>query len=1085
MRVTLAFLVFAFSAVSVFAQANSGSIRGTVTDPSGAVIPSAKVTLTNVSTGVQQTVTTDGLGDYLFEFLPPATYRINAEVSGFKKFVRESVTLDVTRQLRVDIGLEPGQLTDTVSVNAEASLIETETGALGTTVENRQVTELPLLGRDPQSLRLLAPGVVNTNNGPITQGGLVRKDPYYIDGVNSSLHVWSGNPVNPNPDVIQEFKTLTNSFSAEYGESSGAIMISTTKSGTNAFHGTLFEFWRNDVLNASNFFAHKVPVLRRNQYGGTVGGPIKKNKTFFFFDTQITKQIGAAAFTNITVPLPEFRAGDFSRILGAQLGTDALGRPVFKNEIFDPSTTRTIADSSGKSVVIRDPFPGNAIPANRINPAALKVQALFPTAQINTPFANFTNFGSTLNDNLEWDAKVDHSFSDNDKLTVRYSQRRFNTDQPTAFGRLAGGPLPGTLGPGFTKNPGKQVAINEVHIFSPRATNSLNIGWFQVYPKRTTPGYGTISENDLGIFGMPNGAQKLGTPYFNFLNFEQLGATTDTLFFELQNNNSLTDVASLVLGRHSLKFGGEARHLRTDNLQPGPMNTSWTFNTNFTDQRGFNGTGFDYAGFLLGLPQAMNYSIFPDYFRTRTAVYALFLQDDIRVSRKLTVNLGIRWDAPLWYHEAQNRSSNFNLGQGQYQQLGVNGFRNTPWNNNWLNFGPRFGFAYSPFADSKLVVRGGFGMFTVGTLSAGANGFMNNTPLFADSDVGRYTSTDQITPKVTLNQIAYAPADKTGKNATSVAVFPDHNSMSYFEQYNVNVEREFKSVLLEVGYAGTRGVHLQYGSYNLNAIPVALAPLAQGKFAAPYVPYPQYPIGVTSNSWIGSSNYNSLQVKAEKRFSTGLGFIAAYTFSKLIDVGQLGYRDPVVNRNLDRGLAPDNAPHRLTAAYNYEVPFGRGKKWFTKGPLAYVFGGWEVSGITTFQSGFTLTPSTTVNTCVCGNNFAVPNVSGNPNIDPSQRSYGRWFNINAFSIPGQYTIGNAGRGIINGPHLFNTDLNGAKRFPLPWREGMSLEFRAEFYNAFNTPQFNDPNTTIGSGTAGQITGSKNERQGQLALKLYW
>ncbi len=1082
MRLVIATLAFG---VGLFGQANSGSIRGTVTDPSGAVVASARVALTNVKTGVLQNAVSNGSGDYVFEFLPPGDYRVEAEVPGFKKFVRESVTLDVARQLRVDVGLEAGQVSETVTVSSQASLVETETGALGTTVENRQVTELPLLGRDPQSLRLLAPGVVNTSNGPITQGGLVRKDPYYIDGVNSSLHVWSGNPVNPNPDVIQEFKTLTNSFSAEYGESSGAIMISTTKSGTNDFHGTLFEFWRNDVLNASNFFAHKVPVLRRNQYGGTVGGPIKKNKTFFFFDIQITKQIGAGAFTNITVPLPEFRAGDFSRILGGQIGTDALGRPVYKNQIFDPDTTRTVTDAAGKSVVIRDAFPNNMIPASRFNPAALKVQALFPPPQINTPFANFSAFGSTLNDSKEWDAKVDHSFSENDKLTVRFSQRTSSAEQPTAFGRIAGGPLPGTLGPGFSKSSGRQVAVNEVHIFSPAATNSLNLGWFQVYPKRTTPGYGVISENDLGIFGMPNGAQKLGTPYFNFLNFEQLGATTDTLFFELQNNNSLTDVASVVLGRHTIKFGGEARHLRTDNLQPGPMNTSWTFNTNFTDQRGFSATGFDYASFLLGLPQTMNYSIFPDYFRTRTSVYALFLQDDFRVSRKLTVNLGLRWDAPLWYHEAQNRSSVFDLTKGEYQQLGVNGFRNTPWDNNWLNFGPRVGFAYSPLTSSRLVFRGGFGMFTVGTLSAGANGFMNNTPLFADSDVGRYNSTDQITPRITLDTIPYAPADKTGRNATSVGVFPAHNPMSYFEQWNFNVEHEFKSVLFEIGYAGTRGVHLQYGSYNLNAIPVAQSPIAQGRFVSPFVSYPQYPNGVTSNSWIGSSNYNSLQVKAERRFSTGLGFIAAYTFSKLIDVGQLGYRDPLVNRNLDRGLAPDNAPHRFTAAYNYELPLGKGKRWASHGPLAYIVGGWEVSGITTFQSGFTLTPSTSVNTCVCGNNFAVPNVSRNPNIDPSQRSYPRWFDVTAFSIPAQYTVGNSGRGIINGPHVFNTDLNGAKRFPLPWREGISLEFRAEFYNAFNTPQFNDPNVTIGSATAGQITGSKNERQGQLALKLYW
>jgi hypothetical protein len=1054
-------------AVCAFGQANTGSIRGTVSDSSGAVVPGAKIGLTNVKTGVQSSTTTDGLGAYLFEFLPPGEYRVEAEVSGFKKVIRENITLDVARQLRVDIGLEAGQVSETVSVTARSSLVETETGTLSTTVETAQVANLPSISRNPQDMRLLAPGVVNTNNGPITQGGLVRKDPYYIDGVNSSFHVWSGNPVNPNPDVIAEFKTLTNSFSAEYGETSGAVMVSTTKSGTNEYHGTLFEFWRNDALNAGNFFAHTVANLRQNQYGGTAGGPIRKNKTFFFFDIQRTSMKGAAAFTNITVPTAAFRQGDFSRL-------SAL--------IFDPATTQTIPGSANP---VRDPFPGNKIPSNRINSAALKVQALYPAPQVDQNFANFNSFGATTNTVTEYDIKLDHNFSEKDKITIRWSERRTATNQPAAFGPDVGGPLPGTLGPGYLKNTGRQAVMNWIHLFGARATNNLNIGWFDQYPKRTIPGYGKYNNFDLGIFGMPNGGDRIGVPYFNFTNFEQLGATTDTLFFELQNNNNLTDVASVVLGRHTVKFGGEARHIRTDNLQPGPQNTAWTFNSLFTDQRGVAGTGFDYAGFLLGLPSTMNYTIYPDFFRSRTSVYALFIQDDVRVNRKLTLNLGLRWDAPLWYHEAQNRSGVFDLKQGQYQVFGQNGFRDTPWENNWVNLGPRFGLAWSPLAGSHLVVRSGFGLFKVGTNSAGANGFMITSPIFADSDVGRFATTDQINWKTTLDKIPYVRADPTGRNAASVQVFPDHNPMSHFMQYNVNIENEFKSILFEIGYAGSRGVHLQYGAYNLNAIPLNLAPAAQGRFISPYAAYPQYPSGVTSNSWIGSSNYNSLQIKAERRFSSGLGFIAAYTFAKLIDVGQLGYRDPLGNRTLDRGLAPDNAPNRLTVAYSYRLPFGTGGKWITRGPLVYPLGGWALSGITTFQSGFSLTPGLTPNSCVCGNNLAVPNVSKNPRLDVSQRNFSRWFDTSAFSAPAQYTVGNAGRGLIYGPHTFNTDLSGTKRFPLPFREGMDIEFRAEFYNAFNSPQFSDPNVTLGAGTFGRITASKNERRGQLALKMHW
>ena len=1075
-----------FSAAMLFSQGNTGSIRGTISDATTAVVPGAKVTLTNVRTGVQVSATTDGLGNYLFDFLPAGAFRVDVESAGFKKVTRDNISLDMARQLRVDVTLEPGQVTETVNVQARAALVETETGQLSTTVENKQVVSLPLVGRNPQDFRLLVPGVVNTPNGPITQGGLVRKDPYYIDGVNSSNHVWGGNPANPNPDVIQEFKVLTNSFTAEYGETSGAIMSSVTKSGTNEFHGSLFEFYRNDKLNAGNFFSHARPILRRNQWGGTVGGPIIKNRTFFFFDIQYTEQRGTATFTNITVPLAAFKGGDFSRILGAQIGTDAMGRPVARNQIFDPLSTKTIQDSAGRDVVIRDPFPGNRIPAARFSPAAVKIQDFYPAPQIDTPFANFNSVGPIKNSNYEWDLKFDHNFSVNDKIGTRYSQRLFITDQPTAFGRIAGGQAPGTLGPGFSRNPGRQAVVNWVHLFGPRATNNLNIGWFQVYPKRTTPGHGVINNFDLGIFGMPNGGDKLGTPYFNFLNFQQLGATTDTLFFELQNTNSIHNTASLMLGRHNLKFGGEARHLRTDNLQPGPMNTSWSFNTFFTDQRGFNGTGFDYAGFLLGLPATMNYSIYPDYFRSRASVYALFVQDDIRVNRKLTVNLGLRWDAPLWYREAQNRSGVFDLNKGEYQLLGQNGFRVTPWENNWKNFGPRLGFAYTPTADARLVVRGGYGVFVVGLHSSGANGFLLTSPMFADADVGRYNSTDQINWKTTLDRIPYEAADKLGRNATSVSLFPDHNPMSLFQQWNLNVQNEWKGIMYEVGYAGSRGSHLHYGAYNMNAIPVSRALEARGRLAAPFIPFPRYPNGVTSQSWIGSSIYSGLLMKVERRFASGLGFLASYTWSKLIDVGQLGYRDPVGNRNLDRGLAPDNVPHRFVTGYNYELPFGKGRRWANQiGPLDYVLGGWELNGITTFQSGFTLSPGVSTNTCVCGNNAARPDVSKNPHLSGSERSLDRWFDVSAFAIPAQYTIGNAGRGLIQGPGLINFDVNIAKRFRLPWREGMNIEYRAEFYNFFNTPQFADPNTTIGAGTAGRITGARNERQGQMALKLYF
>ncbi|HWB96124.1 MAG TPA: hypothetical protein VG672_05465, partial [Bryobacteraceae bacterium] len=659
----------------------------------------------------------------------------------------------MNRQLRIDVVLETGSITETVNVAAHTPLLETETGALSSTIENRQVVSLPTLGRNPQDFRLLVPGVVQNRDGnTITQGGLVRKDPYYIDGSHSSNHVWSGNPVNPNPDVLQEFKVLTNSFSAEYGETSGAVMQSTTKSGTNEFHGTLFEFLRNDKLNGGNYYTHTRPIVRRNQYGGTIGGPIIRNKTFFFFDMQFTKQRGTSAFNNLSVPSAAFRAGDFS----------ALTNNGVLTQIFDPLTGQTV-----NGQVVRQPFAGNLIPASRISPAAQNVQKLYPLPQTSANFANYTNFGSVRDDNYEFDIKIDHNFSDSDKFFARYSQRRsINTPAQAFPDPDAGGRNPGQLGFGPTRSPGKQAVVNYVHIFSPRVTNDLHLGWFQVFPKRTVAGYGDVSTNSLGILGMPNGDDKLGTPDFQFTNFAPLGSSGDTLFFELQNSNSLVDVVSWVHNRHTIKFGGEARMIRTDNLQPNPGTTQWNFDPIYTNQVGVPNTGSDYASFLLGLPRSFLFRIFPGYFQSRSSVFALFVQDDIRVNRKLTLNLGLRWDAPLWYHEAQDRSGVFDLDKGEYQRFGQNGFRRTPWDNDLNNFGPRFGFAYNPL--SGLVVRGGYGMFSVGTMSSGAFGFMLSDPIFADSDVGRYTTTDQIHWLTTLDRIPYTPADKTGRNSTLV-----------------------------------------------------------------------------------------------------------------------------------------------------------------------------------------------------------------------------------------------------------------------------------------------------------------------------
>ena len=426
--------------------------------------------------------------------------------------------------------------------------------------------------------------------------------------------------------------------------------------------------------------------------------------------------------------------------------------------------------------------------------------------------------------------------------------------------------------------------------------------------------------------------------------------------------------------------------------------------------------------------------------------------------------------------------SSFSRDGLQYQQFGQNGIRRTPWKNDYNNFGPRLGFAYN--AAAHTIIRGGFGIFSVGTMSSGAFGFLLSDPIFADADAGRYNSIDQLTPRTSLDRIPYEPADKLGRNALSVNAFPESNPMSYFSQWNLNVQREVKGFLFEAGYAGSKGSHLQYGAYNLNAIPVALSPQAQGRRIAPFVQYPQYPNGVTMNSWIGSSGYHSLHIKSERRFSGGLTYIAAFTFAKLINTGENGYRDPLGNRNLDRGISLDSSPYRFTVAPVYELPFGRGRKFAIQSrALDAAVGGWEVSAVGTIQAGFPLNPGNSVDTCNCGS-ATYPNVSGNPNLAKGERTVNRWFDTTKFSQPAQWTIGNAGRGLVWGPGLKSVDFTMSKYFN--FTERFRAQFRLEAYNLTNTPYFAQPNVQNGAGTFGRITAVSNSgRQLQLALKFHF
>jgi hypothetical protein len=1073
----------------IYSQSNTGTLRGTVLDSSGSVVPAARITLGNVETGVKFETVANESGEYAFEFLQGGQYRLSAQVQGFKQFNRTGVLIEAAKLVRVDISLETGEIQQSVEVSAQTLQVDTDSSTLNTTVNNALFTELPSSSRDPRSLVALVPGYASSGS---TNGGPSGFDPYYVDGVSASNHVSGGDTnIKPNIDTIQEVRFLTNNDSAEYGATTGAVTIAVMKSGTNSFRGTLFEFWQNNVLNAGDFFAHVAPRLRYNQFGGVVGGPIRKNKTFFFADVLIQDSPLQTVFSNITVPIAAYKAGDFSSLLKSKsVGTDALGNNVLQGAVFNPLSQRSITNAAGQSVWVRDPFPGNIVPTSLFSPAAVKIQQGFLQPQLAQATQNWTGVAPGWNKYKNFDIKIDHHFNESNRLTARYSSQGVDTWSPALdLGSLTGAD-PGER----TQYTGRNSSISYVRVFGARAINNLIVSNGNQYPHRGLAGAGSVSENDLGIYGMPNGAEKTGFPTFTFTNFQAFGSPQTKLWIELQNEDTLNDTFSLTLGKHSVKMGGMFRYYMTNNFQPLGQQGNWTFSANMTNQPGLSSTGFDYASFLLGLPQSFTYTLFPDYFRTRATTYGLFVQDDFRVSRKLTLNVGLRWDLPSWFHEAGNRSGVYSLQAGQYVQFGQSGFRTSVYDQAYANFEPRLGFAYSPFGNSKTVVRGGYGIFYEGSYAMGSSGLLPTSPIFADSDVGRYTSTDNIHWATTLDKIPYSPASKTGTNAASVAVYPGKQPLGYVEQWNFNVQRDLAGTLVQVGYVGSHGLHLRAGSnysggYNLNAIPLALAPTAAGRFISPYVPYPQFPAGVIWNALLTTETYNALQVQAQHRLSHGFTFTVAYTHNRQIQLGDVSsgsgtgnpsnYRDPLGNRALDRG--PVNAPDRLVASYSYTVPV---KKYFGAAFLSQAIGGWEISGITTGQRGAPLTIGTSTNPCACGNSASNAQVNGDPSSGFTQ-SLSQWFNTSVFSIPKQYTIGNSGRGIVRGPALNTTDVSLARNFVLPWREGMRIQFRGEFYNALNTVNWASPNVTAGSSTFGQITSEVAPRTGQLGLKLYW
>ncbi len=1079
------------------AQTTRGTILGTVTDQSGAVMPGVTVTVRETSTGLTRTDTTNNSGDYLMPELPVGPYTVEAVKQGFVKVERSGLTLQVDQKMRVDISMQVGQVTQQLVVESTAPVIATDSATVGNVVDNKKVTELPLNGRNFLQLNLLVPGANQGVKGSQNQGqgGSISvngareaANNFLLDATDNNDLAINQYSVAISPEAIQEFKVQASTYSAEFGRSGGAQINVATRSGTNAFHGVLYEYFRNAKLDAKNFFdvpTRPIPPYKRNQFGGSLGGPIRKNKTFFFGNYEGTR-IRQSITKVSTVPTTAMKSGDFRALLGPQIGTDALGRPVYSGEIFDPSTLHFV---NGQPV--RDSFPTmNVIPANRITPTGANIAASFPNpnTQFGPASGQYTASPGAMDDFNQFTTRLDHSFGASDNFFARYTwskEARFNTFDPFCST---------TNIPGFgcnTGNVGQNATVNYTHLFGATKVNELRIGFNRLSNFIYQQDQGKDFSTQLGVLGTSRSPIDFGYPSVGVAGFDGIGDAGNLPQRRHDNTFDYSDSFSWVIGNHSLKFGADARRFQLNLLFDSNARGTLTFSPFYTADptlksgsvAALAGTGNALAELLLGDPftASVSRSFGGVTANTVTAFRVTsvnpFIQDDWRVTPKLTLNLGLRWEYNSPVVDKYNHLSTFDPTVPGDIRVSTSSKPNL-YDVSKKNFAPRFGFAWSPFGQ-KTVLRGGYGMFWDEKL---LNILL--TPALSPPFVVPLTfnSASNGIPNINLANPYLGGTAPPFSSATWLeSPFRD----GYLQQWSFNIERQFsQSVGLTVGYVGSKGTHLDR-EYNANL------PQPSPVFLQANRPYPNFS-GITVDSASASSDYNALQISGEKRFSGGLSFLAAYTYSKSIDDASAwgaGVVDPF-NFHLERGLSTFDARNRFVFSYTYDVPFGRGRAFGSSIPgwANEIFGGWQSNGILTLQSGNPVDVTVGLTSLTGTQSTTRPDLIGDPNNGPGIHDPAHWFNTAAFSDNFVGRFGDAGRDVVIGPGTQDFDFALLKNFPL-WKESRYVQFRSEIFNIFNHPNFDNPVTSEVSPSFGKILSAGaqdarlSSRQIQFALRL--
>ncbi len=1136
---SLTFLALLLSALNSLAQVDRGQIVGTVTDPSGARIANAQITVSNRENGQAIHLTTDGEGNYSAKLLKIGTYSVSAGKPGFATVVEPSVDVAVDQSVRVDLVLKLGSATEMVEVTGAAPLLQTESSSLGTVETERRISALPLNGRNFIALAYLGPGANGGQTGSNVSGGVfeneraneavsvnglrVSNNNFLLNGVDNNEFGLGGVVVLPPPDAIQEFKTEENSMSAEFGRGGAAVNV-VLKSGSNQLHGGMYEFIRNDKLDAVNYFNQGQQPFKRNQFGAFLGGPIIRNKTFIFGDYQGSRQRASLPFLS-TVPLPAERGGDFrDRLTGTTFTpcADGSGPSFDTGTIFDPNSTYSSPCADGSTVLVRNPvqYKGqvNVIDPSKINQVGSNIANFYPqptdlTSQSQNYLANQNN----INDQDSFDIRVDHRFREQDQIFASYSFGDVRSQQPGPLGPLWGG---SDCCPSISDSRAQHLGLGYTHTFSERLLNDLHGGVFRYAVNALPFNFGKNVGVQLGIpnVNRPGYPNSSGLTNIDIAGFTSLGDSQWLPEHVFENIFQVADTVTWIKGRHSLKFGVDFRRQQRNFFQLSNPRGYFVFGGGYTADLTTSNGGNALADLLFGVPISNEQDFLAGLYPTRYWDLAEFLQDDFRVSHNLTINFGLRYEVTS---PANGRVGNFDLnkaivttsyGPGAVSHAGVQFDKK--------DFGPRLGFSWS--VAKNTVVRSAFGMF----YSAEANIFDDlglNPPQLSfyasNFSYGAFPSASQLVSSGFPSSLPPGSATNiTGPVKTTGPV----RKIPRILEWNLSLQHQFgQNWVAQVGYVGTRSYDLwNHEASDLNQAPQILDTNFCGPDPTNCIPnfgrryFAQQP-GLTQVLPLDypqfQSFYNAFQASLNKRFSNGFNVLAAYTFAKNVGNADGNVGGIVQNSyfpNLEHGPVAPDLRQRLSVSYVYEIPVGRGRHFLNSanGILDGFLGGWEVAGITAAQTGEAVNAVMSTDLSNTGSFSYRPNQTANPYdfsfdtatqaslgcSNPGHQTLDCWFNQAVFVTPplapGQesaHAFGNARIGDLRGPHLVNFDLVLQKNFKIMERQ--QIQFRSEFFNLFNHPNFGLPgggaSAPVDVPGGGAITNTATDnRQIEFALK---